>query len=465
MPRTNARAKFSPIRPMITYVSSNRTFLIAVLVLLGTLIVDVSLSNVWDLVPDHGWGIDIFILMLIVFGAAQYFIFNYIRIRSKILTKKNKSISSLFILAIIAQSFSTAFFLAIALQILALSQYNTLLLTISSDINFGSAAILLFLLFLLFLTWYKRTKKFVMLLYGVSVLLTGATMLIVAITSTEILSNQPAWRDATAAFPNFLNQNTTIQTIQSILGTYSLVSVLLIWTSTALLISHYSKRIGKLKFWAIMSIPIILAVNQYVVVSPIIANNLSSLAGSSLMYGVLLGTTLPAIASGVLFGLPFWNIAMRLGSNNAGSEHLQLAAWGLIFLLLATSGGVYIAWYPPFGLYSVLLTTFSSYLFLIGIYSSAISISANDTLRRSIRKLAVEDSKLLRDIGQAQMESVLEKKVLSTVRVVSQEILEDKGVALSLNDDDAKQYLHDVLREIVKITEKRGPGREPVDAG
>jgi hypothetical protein len=351
---------------MFTYVSSNRTFLIAILVLLGTLIVDVSLSNVWDLVPDHGWGIDIFVLMLIVFGSAQYFIFNHVRIRSKILMKKNKSVSSLFILAIIAQSLASAFFLTIALQILAISQYETLLLTISSDINFGSAAILLFLLSLLFFKWYKRTKKFVMLLYGVSVLVTGVSILIVAIASTEILSNQPAWRGVTAAFPDFLNQNTTIQTIQSVNGTYSLVSVLLIWTSTALLINHYSKKIGKLKFWAIMSIPLILAINQYVVVSPIIGNNLSSLEGSSLMYGILLGTTL-------------------------------------------------------------------------------------------------QDSKLLGDIAQAQMESVLETKVISTIRIISQEILEDEGISLSLNDDDARQYLHDVLEEKEKLTERRGPGPEAAD--
>jgi hypothetical protein len=62
------------------------------------------------------------------------------------------------------------------------------------------------------------------------------------------------------------------------------------------------------------------------------------------------------------------------------------------------------------------------------------------------------------------MESALETKVLSTVRIVSQEILEDKGVDLSLNDDDAKQYLHDVLEERAKLTKRRDPGQNAADA-
>ena len=52
----------------------------------------------------------------------------------------------------------------------------------------------------------------------------------------------------------------------------------------------------------------------------------------------------------------------------------------------------------------------ASFLMLLGIYNSATLVSANNELRKSIHKHALE-SRLLRLIGHAEMEKEIEKTV------------------------------------------------------
>jgi signal transduction histidine kinase len=84
----------------------------------------------------------------------------------------------------------------------------------------------------------------------------------------------------------------------------------------------------------------------------------------------------------------------------------------------------------------------------MGIYSSAISMSEDVKLRQTIRKSAVDESKLLVGIGSAQMEQKIEKKVIEMAKDHSASMTERTGVQLSLTEHDMKQYLSTVLKEI-----------------
>ena len=52
----------------------------------------------------------------------------------------------------------------------------------------------------------------------------------------------------------------------------------------------------------------------------------------------------------------------------------------------------------------------SSYLLLIGIYSSVISVAEDSKLRQSIRNYAIKESRLLDSIGTAEMRARDRKK-------------------------------------------------------
>jgi hypothetical protein len=93
-------------------------------------------------------------------------------------------------------------------------------------------------------------------------------------------------------------------------------------------------------------------------------------------------------------------------------------------------------------------------MILMGIYSSAISVSQDVKLRQSIRKFAMKESRLLDSIGIAQMEQEIESRVIA-MTIKSQDIMtEESGVYSSLNEAEVKQYLDIVLQEIKES--KRG---------
>lgn len=84
-------------------------------------------------------------------------------------------------------------------------------------------------------------------------------------------------------------------------------------------------------------------------------------------------------------------------------DYMMITAYGFVLFLTAVVATVEQAGYPPFGLANVSFVGLSSFLILIGLYHSAISVANDVTLRKSIKNSALRESKLLDSIGTAQM--------------------------------------------------------------
>ena len=104
--------------------------------------------------------------------------------------------------------------------------------------------------------------------------------------------------------------------------------------------------------------------------------------------------------------------------------------------------------YPPLGLASVSLMGLASYLILIGIYSTAISVSEDSKLRQTIRSLTTKESKLLDSIGTAHMELEIQRRVLKITQLNQDRLVEESGIQSSLTEEDMKEYLQQVIREL-----------------
>jgi Tfp pilus assembly PilM family ATPase len=88
-------------------------------------------------------------------------------------------------------------------------------------------------------------------------------------------------------------------------------------------------------------------------------------------------------------------------------------------------------------------------MMLIGVYSSAISVSEDSKLRQSIRNFALE-SRLLDSIETEQMEQEIQRRVLTVTRENQERMAEESGIQTSLTEEDIKEYLEQVLNEIKK---------------
>ena len=79
-------------------------------------------------------------------------------------------------------------------------------------------------------------------------------------------------------------------------------------------------------------------------------------------------------------------------------------------------------------------------------------MSQDTRLLQSIRNLAKSESRLLYSIATAQMEREIQKRVIKITRANQELMLTETGVQSTLTDEDVKQYLWQVLREIKRTT-------------
>ena len=75
-----------------------------------------------------------------------------------------------------------------------------------------------------------------------------------------------------------------------------------------------------------------------------------------------------------------------------------------------------LAHYPPFGLASISFLGLGSYLLLVGIYSSAISVANDINLRRSMRQTMERESVMLDKIATSQMETEIQNMIITIAK-------------------------------------------------
>src|SRR5919106_6183459 len=460
---------------------NSRKFLVVISIVVSLLIIDISLSNISDIVSvSTSWGFAAFIAIAIVYAVGQYLILEFVKQKSKRIRMKSPHFNKLSTIITIVQYVLTAIIVFIILQIFVNSYYYTSMLTWSSSISYAIASIIMVILALDFFSWYRSNRNFILLLYGVSFIITSISIVSSVVFFTVILLSMPdkiispspseltpeqnevghseqnevghSEQNEVGHGPDIrkFDQSTILGKVQTVFVTSHIVSFLLLWGSSAMLLHTYSKKLGKVKFWTIITIPIASFLSIFVIVTPFVLSLSYGSSDMDTIFKVLvdaLGYTLPAVVSSILFGLPFWMIARSLSSSTL-KDYMIIAASGFALFELATTGSVMLASYPPLGLASVSFVGLSSYLMFIGTYSAAISMSEDVKLRQSIRKSAVDESKSLVSIGSAQIEQKIEKKVLEMAKDNAASMTQQTGVQLSLTEHDMKQYLSTVLKEI-----------------
>jgi hypothetical protein len=158
---------------------------------------------------------------------------------------------------------------------------------------------------------------------------------------------------------------------------------------------------------------------------------------------------------GILFGIAFWIIARSLKRGSAVRDYMIISGYGLLLLFISNQAVVLVnIIYPPFGLVTVSFMGLASYMLLLGVYSSAISVSEDSKIRQSIRHVALRDPKLLDSIGIAQMEQEIQKRVLAATRKTQEIMTEETGILSSLSEEDMKLYLQQVIEEVQESKNK-----------
>jgi hypothetical protein len=341
----------------------------------------------------------------------------------------------------------------VIIQMFSLSKYSILSLTFVAYVSNFFTAILLALFALRFASWYKSNKNNLgILLYALGFLILAMSEVVAGVGSAYLLSQKdqvitPSSKVQFANFPegSFLN---------IFFSYYSYVdysSFLLTLIASALLLYHYSKKTKRPKIILIMALPIF----GYTATILDALNIYDTDTNPNLFYYYIF-QSLASVSGGVLFAFSFWFISKRLPDTSV-KTFLKITAFGFILLYLSNHVDVNTATYPPYGINSLSLLPLSSYFVLFGLYSSALSLSQDITLRQHLRSMARNDENLLSSIGTAQMESEVKRAVgelKDVADVHEKELAEKTGIETPIAENEVEDYLKQVIEEVSKARKK-----------
>jgi hypothetical protein len=443
---------------------SGKILVLIISVVLAVIIADISIVKLSDLIRWrflHDWkNITLFIAMSSVYAISQYFILEFIKGRGEkelgyAKGKMRLSAATFRKIVSIIQYVITAILIFVILQLIFYSRYSPAATTAITAISYTTAIVMIGLLAYLFFMWFNQNRRSAsglkVFLYGLS----SAALVLNTIIGLALIYSlsltKPVMMGPHAGSVTVLIGTPIDRILNPSYIATSILGFILMWSATAILLRSYSQRLGKAKYWFLVSIPLVYFVSQFLT---LFSNQFAAtLALYPVLFTLLFVFSKPV--GGILFGAAFYSIGRRGISSNGNfvRDYMTFAAYGFVLFFVSSQNTVVQPTYPPFGVIAASFVGLSGFMMFLGLYSSAISVSQDVKLRQLIRRSAAQEVKFLESIGTAQMEQELQKRVLTIAKKNSDNMVEETGVQPSLTENDMKQYLKEVLVEI-KATKK-----------
>lgn len=396
----------------------------------------------------------VFIIISTIFIAGQYFLLKFARYNS-IKSDRSKKISS-YVDPIgkavrVIQYILAAILVFIILQILLASHFNSSPIIFASLLSYSLAVSVMAIMARKFFLWFKSNRDYRILLYGLSSATLCANVLLTLVLVSLLMPNIPTdLRSHTGIYRLFSTSDVVVEILNNSVIASSIISFSITWFATALLLRQHShSQLRKVLYWIIMSIPLVYFLGQFLIVFinpfPMFASDPVNVA-----LFLVLAFALSKPIGGILFGTAFFSAARKITESSV-KGYLIIAASGFMLFFMSNQAAFVLQFisYPPFGFPTILFTGLSSYFIMVGIYSSAIFLSERAILRKSIKKLAVEETRLIESISWAQLEGETRNKIMSVLKVSRNKIDDEAGIQQpSMNEDEVREYIDEVLREL-----------------
>lgn len=430
----------------------NRSFFVIFFIIITALIVDTSIVKVYRFTfdqPSISTNLIIFYFMAVIYFVGQFLTTVFIRSKMKLFSSTFKSDLKIIFLV---QCVPSAIILAILYQVVLTSSYDSMLLKVMIWSSYLQAILLTGFLSYKFIIWLRTGRSYVVLLYTLAITLLLINVIFTLLYVNELLYSYSSYvKSRGNTFTPYANPNSLL--------TYgfqvsSIVSYLAMWVATVVFLYNHSKRLGKVRFWIMVCIPLAYYVIQFQPVLLQLLNNyrLSDPIFFSIIYTMFFAGS--KSMGGLLFGIAFFSTSKKISSVQI-KDFLIIAGFGLTLFFTANQGIVLsFASYPPFGLATVAFMGLAACLLLVGLYCTAISLAEDVTLRKNIRKSMKNQSVLLDKIGISQMEQQVQKNVLNLTKHLSDQMENESGIQPSLEEEDVKDYIGEVLAEIKDMKKK-----------
>jgi len=269
-------------------------------------------------------------------------------------------------------------------QIIFAQGYFRDLILIGTWISFVFASFLLAILTIHLISWLRHNMDYTVLAYASAISIIFANLIFTLFYITDEVQDDPIFissnRNAIVSFtssPSIFSQGYNITSILSFIS---------IWFSSAMLLQHYSRKIGRLKLWIIMGIALVyfLSQFQYQVLEYFNEIRIADPFTFDTVYTFVLNAS--TAIGGILAAVALWSVARKVEQENV-KKYLMLAAYGTMLLIASTQAiSILTSPFPPFGIATITFLSIGSFSMLVGIYFSVVYVSQDIKLRHAISK-------------------------------------------------------------------------------
>ena len=427
-------------------------FVVAVVVILQVLdktfgnTLTMSLENIF---PQAS--LMVFSLMVLISITVQFVLFR--NTRKSIERSRSRLGQIIFVVSTLLQYFAAGFLIIILFEALFTSQYSVDLLELVVGISLITSSLLLAILSSRFVRTYVNSPSKVVLAYSIAITVLSLSGIIAFIYIDNFLQGKP---DYIAPYFNpWISYSPTAS--PDLVFAYqftAIMSFVSMWIATIFLTSRYASKSKKIKYWTIVSIPLVYFTSLYLI--PLLQQQdllgqlgIEDIPIYAYSYNFLLNTA--KAAGGIMFGIAFFLLSRTI-------MHVQLkrsiimAGAGLILLFGAsTSSLVIMATYPPWGVISMTFLITGSYSLLVGLDSAAFYLATDSSLRKIIATSSQKEHDILKALGHAESQRMVIDKVNNISKRVYAEIQKDKLFAISSEPTNIQGYINEVLGEVWHI--------------
>ncbi|MDW0127128.1 MAG: hypothetical protein QOK87_02025 [Nitrososphaeraceae archaeon] len=420
---------------------------IIVYTVLALIVIDTSLNQNSEMrshLETSGFSVPLFVCMGIVAIGGQLYILQFVRQKSSQIRKKAAYLRISYNIVFLIQYLVVSIFVFVLVQLIITQQYSTIALTIVTTVTYGLTIGLMGIFTIIFFSWYKSNRNsVVILIYGLSFAAVVIASAIFLTGSLYRFVEKPAYISEDVAPSAKSKPGSLLYDLAKTYHYADIVSFLLKWVATALLLYHYSQKMGKTKYWILISLPLVYFAGTYL--------DDYHLYEPHTDMGELywdLYTSLNSTAGGILFYVGFVVAARHFHGNMAVRDYLVMCGFGFLLFFSAGQSTLANTLYPPFGLATMSLYGLSTYMILLALYSCAISVSEDIELRKSIKKSTLRESKFLDSMGTAHMERDLTRRIVLKAREEQKErIQKSAGIKSSLTDEDIINIIEEAERD------------------
>ncbi len=386
----------------------------------------------------------------------QYIVVGFVKQKirnSKLYTKTRFSIA--FKIVSLIQYALILLLVIVILQMIFISKYNILLLKVFVDISYSLGFSALAILTYKYVVWSKENRNPIVIVYLLATSMICLNSIFTILSLNSEFENRPDYIRYARNFSGGFSPGGTIFTRPLDL-TYAL-SFLFTWIATAILLYSYYNKTNRLIYWIAMSVPILYF---FSLIQPFVLNlfynNISNSTNAGIIYTLFIYSVKPV--GGVLFGIAFWRMSKSIDHIQI-KNYMIISAYGMMLMFTSNQPtGLIQTPYPPFGLVTTAFFGLAAFLFLIGVYSSAISVSQDRNIRMYIKNYAKQLT-FLSGIGSSEMEKEMQKivkNVMTEVEAMTQTLENTTGIESSLQEQDIKEYVKIAIQETrSKQTERK----------